>query len=708
MRAKNSFFKIKNEAEKAEVFIYDRIGEGNWFEADGISSKEFNEAIAAIPEDKEILLRINSPGGSVWEGFAIYNYLKQHRARLTCVVDGVCASIATIIACAARTVTMNDGSAYFIHKPTGYARGNAEEIKKAAEALDLIENNLVGVYADKTGLSTDKIKELLEDSTWMDGPAALALGFIDDVSEEKSTQAFNIKEFAAMLKDNKSFNFWLSRNGGPDEGTINMSTVKKNPEPTPSNPIEGEDVAKGQNQMTLNKEEYDAFLAAKNELDAIKRKEAQKKQEEITNMVNELVQSGKVNNKYKSMLITNAMNDETQLKFVQDMVVQNRKAAEVNPPQIERVDEVLSDVRKIEEYRNRLTRQKNFFERGQFIRKHSAVIREAMIRDDNRRLYGAQNYDNGGLDVSAGLKRDYITGFSLDAYSKVMVDLREIFTIVPNPMPLEGTNKVRVPYFPLANLEVRDFLYRGKGTGNGNDEGYIVDGGYKPTDREVEVNIRKYLGINYTSEQLARTPIITLERVYAEAGKNLGYNMWRTLCGYITVLNYTQVYPVNALGIKLNKWNLDAVIDLKTMVDNLQWPEGNRKLVMNTAYANELLKSRILQTVGSTSTAIITDGDIDRLTKFKLITAVNLPDNSENLVGFATQSDSLLVVNAPIKPAQLTCSYETYTDPSTGLVLEARGWDDNKMDERNWTLEVNFGAAVVFPEGLVRITQPAG
>lgn len=105
----NNFFKITNflgheKEECVEIFIYNRIGESEFSE--GVIASVFNEVISSIPLEQEIRIRINSPGGSLFDAVAIYNYLKERRDRIVCVVDGVCGSAATFIACAARKVIM--------------------------------------------------------------------------------------------------------------------------------------------------------------------------------------------------------------------------------------------------------------------------------------------------------------------------------------------------------------------------------------------------------------------------------------------------------------------------------------------------------------------------------------------------------------------------------------------------------------------------
>ena len=180
-------FEIKNKTEtKAEILIYDQIGE-DWFGA-GVTAKSFSEELSKLPKSiKQIDVRVNSPGGSVFDGMTIYQRLKDHPAKVTAYVDGIAASIASVIIMSADEIVMGDGAMLMIHKPLTGISGNTSELERMIDILDKIENQMVTIYAKKTGLSRAEIAKMLADETWMTAEESLNLKFVDKKFEAKES-----------------------------------------------------------------------------------------------------------------------------------------------------------------------------------------------------------------------------------------------------------------------------------------------------------------------------------------------------------------------------------------------------------------------------------------------------------------------------------------------------------------------------------------
>jgi ATP-dependent Clp endopeptidase proteolytic subunit ClpP len=175
------FYEIKNEAgsTSADVWIYDRIGADLWSE--GVDAKSFVQELAALKVD-EIALHINSPGGSVFDGQAIYTALRNHPAVVTSYVDGWAASIASVVALAGDTVVMARNALFMIHEPSGAAAGTAADMRKMAEILDAVAETILGVYEAKTGRSRDELMAAMAEETWLSAGEALDWGFADEVA----------------------------------------------------------------------------------------------------------------------------------------------------------------------------------------------------------------------------------------------------------------------------------------------------------------------------------------------------------------------------------------------------------------------------------------------------------------------------------------------------------------------------------------------
>lgn len=155
-----------------------------------------------------IRIIINSPGGEVFAGAAIYNALLQYQGRKTVRVDGVAASMASVIAMVGDEIYMSPGSTMMVHRPLVGAYGNVKDLEKAIEMLEAIEDTIIPIYAKRTGLSNDKIFELLDEEKWLSPDEAVGLGFADKL-EEESQSATAFEKIKAMLT-NEQFAFSMS------------------------------------------------------------------------------------------------------------------------------------------------------------------------------------------------------------------------------------------------------------------------------------------------------------------------------------------------------------------------------------------------------------------------------------------------------------------------------------------------------------------
>lgn len=175
--------KITNKAsDKAEIWLYGDIGE-SW--DDYVTAKGLSDELKKLAGVKEITLRINSPGGNVFDGLAIYNSLKKFPAKIITEIDGMALSIASIIALAGDEVKMAGNAVFMIHNPWTMAAGDSSEMRKVADQLDLVRNSLAGTYAAKTGdkASLEQISEWMNAETWFNSDEALKSGFIDEITD---------------------------------------------------------------------------------------------------------------------------------------------------------------------------------------------------------------------------------------------------------------------------------------------------------------------------------------------------------------------------------------------------------------------------------------------------------------------------------------------------------------------------------------------
>jgi ATP-dependent Clp endopeptidase proteolytic subunit ClpP len=182
--------------DTAEILVYDQIGANSWT-GEGLTAKAFAEKLSSMGKLKNINVRINSPGGSVFDGTAIYNTLKNNPAKVTTIIDGAALSVASIIAMAGDEIRMAKNGYLMIHDPSGVARGGANDMRKMAEMLDTVKASLVTTYAERSKQSPEKIAEMMTAETWMTANEAKDLGFVDSVTESLAVAAsFDATNFA--------------------------------------------------------------------------------------------------------------------------------------------------------------------------------------------------------------------------------------------------------------------------------------------------------------------------------------------------------------------------------------------------------------------------------------------------------------------------------------------------------------------------------
>jgi ATP-dependent Clp endopeptidase proteolytic subunit ClpP len=216
----------KDKPKAAEISIHDEIG--LW----GVSASAFMRDLRGMGELDEIHLSIHSPGGDVLDGWAIYNSLKNSKAKITARVEGLAASMASVILMAADTVEIPENAYVMIHNPWGLAIGDADEMRDTADLLDKLGNGLVNAYTSRTGNSEKEIREMMDAETWMDGKEAVERGFADKLLDgvALSARAFDNRKFKMTPQS-------LTQNS---DSTPIVATVDATPAVEPVAPVEVE------------------------------------------------------------------------------------------------------------------------------------------------------------------------------------------------------------------------------------------------------------------------------------------------------------------------------------------------------------------------------------------------------------------------------------------------------------------------------------
>ena len=225
-----NWYRIKNSVEgNTDVYLFDEIG--GW----GIMADSLVKELRDIKG--KITLHINSPGGSIFEGLAIYNAIKGLDVEV--IIEGLAASMASVVAMAGKTIKMAKNSMMMIHKPWTGLNGDSDDLRKAADLLDVLEDQLVEIYSSATSLPTTEIKAMIANETWLTSEQCLEKGFCDEIID---TVAVKNTFTPCRFKNKEQYNKYLQMQD-------NIKEVKNNRE--------------------TNMEEIFKLLGVSNEADAI-------------------------------------------------------------------------------------------------------------------------------------------------------------------------------------------------------------------------------------------------------------------------------------------------------------------------------------------------------------------------------------------------------------------------------------------------------
>lgn len=194
-----SYYTMKALANgEGEILLYSEIGgSGGWFSDPGTTAEDFSRDLKALGNVKTINVRINSPGGEVFEGQTIYNLLAGHQARIVVHIDGLAASIASVIAMAGDEINIADNAMMMIHNAWGGCFGEAKDMRKTADVLEKVTGSIAGTYAKRSGVDLNKIVQMMDDETWMDAAEAKECGLVDNIVDNMNAMAcaFDPKRF---------------------------------------------------------------------------------------------------------------------------------------------------------------------------------------------------------------------------------------------------------------------------------------------------------------------------------------------------------------------------------------------------------------------------------------------------------------------------------------------------------------------------------
>lgn len=177
---------VNKDPKTTELFLYDEIS--YW----GINAQIFAEELSVVDTDN-ITVRVNSPGGDVFDGIAIANLLRTHPAHITCQIDALAASIASVIAMAGDEIVMGPNSQIMIHDASGICVGNCSDMIETSKLLDMLSNNIASAYANRAGGDAAEWRNAMKKESWYNAEEAVAAGLADSVVTEKPKKTCSAK-----------------------------------------------------------------------------------------------------------------------------------------------------------------------------------------------------------------------------------------------------------------------------------------------------------------------------------------------------------------------------------------------------------------------------------------------------------------------------------------------------------------------------------
>ena len=234
---KNKYYALETNGKEVDIYIFGDITSWEWYDSD-VSSYTLSKELQMLDPDIEVInVHINSYGGEVAEGLAIHNTLRNHKAKVRTIDDGFACSSASVVFMSGDERIMNSASLLFIHNAWMYTAGNASQLRKQADDLDTITQASINAYMQHVNITEDKLKELLDEETWLLPSEALEMGFATSIVGEKAT------EKAAASARKALFNLVKNRTEPVAElESTPIPTPEPQPEPEPDQPKENKPI----------------------------------------------------------------------------------------------------------------------------------------------------------------------------------------------------------------------------------------------------------------------------------------------------------------------------------------------------------------------------------------------------------------------------------------------------------------------------------
>jgi len=719
------WFEITNGAanKTAVIQIYDKIGK-TWTGDDGVAAKDFCDALAQIPTDYEIACHINSRGGNVWDGVTMYEALDRRNDRVTMYVDGVAASIASVIACAGKKCVIGRGGLLMTHPPSALPMDslNADQCRDLAVKLDKHAEAIAAIYAKKTGKTKEQcLADMNRGETWMTADDAVKYGIANEISGEETTaflneaKNFDFSQFRRVPDALRDTTKQTTNDSMKDLVIAQLKTLGVTSIPGVANITDASETQLlNALQAALKQQPAPApspapanISALEAQIAGIQKQLLTDRTNRITNAVDSLVTNCQLTAGERDKALARALSDETYLAELQARPQNLPGSPQLAIPAIiTSSDKQRNAVNAMSSNLGKPGRGQESFETAtDRSRKITAIYQES--REVILQVMNAAA--NNAIDP--GLKRQVIMQETVRDFALRVLPLRLFSTVFEN-VALEGTDKIEVGYFPLQAAASSDFT-DGDGTGG---TGYQFGQGTNTKSIEIQVNKRKYQPLDYSSNTFRRQPWFKALELGQMNAEKLGFDILMDILSVFTPANYPTIPQADPLfnpnlALPGNAYDSNQMDDLKTVATNLNWPDAGRAFICNTTVDNALGKDpayKLALNIGTTD--VIQAGKFPRLSGFNYATMPNFPTNGVNLQGVIAFASALAAAFSPIAPApgvraQLV-AYEIATEANTGISMNYRHWGLAQADRDFEVIESAYGYAALLAKAAQLLTRP--
>jgi ATP-dependent protease ClpP protease subunit len=798
----------KADETPVELMIYEDIGDDPW-SAGGFTAKDFVDALKDIKSTRALDIRINSAGGSVWEGLAIKTRIDEWKGKKTASIDGMAASVASWLPMSVDEIRAPKHSQMFIHDAWGMTMGNAADMRTSANELDKTSDQIAEMYANRTGMSQTECRDLMKTGTLMTGEEALKMGFIDRLTDDEPVSNFTEKQISNMRSKLAVLNsIKPAQQGGTTKNQTNkmnrkqkiallnklgvsvsknahesvvdalLTTVRNSfpqnaakfkngkdgdhsedcdcadcamknaPEPDAEDPdADADDGAPGkEGELFKAATENKATLKLmKNFLERQRNKTIEEKMmkyveegriggNDVSDWMNLAIaatEDAKGNNPILNQLeklpVRLPGRDALNLEVVSD------NEAETIPG----LERICNNLRAPQNYYNRNgTKAENLHER-MVIAQNSKQIARHIGRlkqfDKTGELIGPirQAWDKFEMGsprnantMTTGLLRQVILSEIMRAFRRAFTPLTYFAHNFGN-VPLEGTDVVQVPYYPLATQQSTEFLYA---------NGYQITANAQTLSKNITVggigngvatpgSGRKYQPLQFTAYEIRRQPWLDIQKLSVMAGEQLALDVRADIIGtQICAANFGNAVWTGQPG------GFDHTIiggTLMLAANNAFWPKRGRNVVVGTAYhANASIDNGLYPYLYSGSTAILDQAEIKNKYRFENITEDPIlpignyiqggsgnvvPGLDPYLAGYMCWPSAVLIATAPIMPSpgvlKKLLAYEQITDDQTDLTFSYRFMGAELNDADQEVIESAYGSGPGELKALFRLAS---